>query len=251
MTDQHDEFDTESVSLVAHELKTPVGAAKGFLDLLEHSGPLNDQQQVFMNRVRSSLDQMYTLITSLLDYTRIVSATSLEYSTVDVHTVIEGALDLLKDSAAQRGVTIHLQENPSPVYVPVDVRLFRYVIGNLLSNAVKYNKQGGEVWVTVIEEDDSVQVDVRDNGLGIAESALSRVFDRFYRAVKKNENGKIDGSGLGLAICESIIKLHQGRIWVESVLGEGSTFSFVIPTQLEGKPEPAPALSESNTGTAD
>jgi len=118
-----------------------------------------------------------------------------------------------------------------------DKRLLGHVISNLLSNAIKYNKRDGEVWIDINEQGSMARVDVRDNGIGIAEEMQRRVFERFFRGVKKNENGRIEGSGLGLAICQSIVDLHGGRIWVEkSVLGEGSTFSFVVPIQPHNAP---------------
>jgi signal transduction histidine kinase len=238
MTDQHDDYDSELISLVTHELKTPVGAASGFLDLVEHTGELTEKQQYFIGRVRSSLARMEKLIAALLDYTRIHSGIELERSVVNIHALIDENLDLLRDIAAQRSITIHLQEERKALVALVDKRLLGHVISNFLSNAVKYNKTGGNVWVTVKEQGSTVRVDVRDDGIGINDYAQSRVFDRFYRAVKSNENGKIEGSGLGLAISQSIVDLHKGRIWLESKLGEGSTFSFTVPIQPEKETVP-------------
>jgi signal transduction histidine kinase len=231
MTNNLDDFDSDLISIVAHDLKTPVSAARGFLDLVEHSGPINEMQLKFLERTRSSLSRMEKLIASLLDYARISSGIELERSVVDIHSLVLEAFELFKDIAAQHTITIHLQEDPKPVFALVDRRLLGHVISNLLSNAIKYNNENGEVWIEVSEQGETVRVEVRDNGMGINEYAQERVFDRFYRAVKKNKNGRIEGSGLGLAICQSIIDLHEGRIWVESTLGEGSKFSFIVPIQ--------------------
>lgn len=231
MTNNLDDFDSDLISIVAHDLKTPVSAARGFLDLVEHSGPINETQLKFLERTRSSLSRMEKLIASLLDYARISSGIDLDRTVVDIHMLVEESIELFQDIASQHEINIHWQEDTKPVIALVDRRLMGHVISNLLSNAIKYNNEGGEVWIKVNEKGENVRVEVRDNGIGINEYAQERVFDRFYRAVKKNKNGKIEGSGLGLAICQLIVNLHAGRIWVESTLGEGSTFSFIVPIQ--------------------
>ena len=231
MTNNLDDFDSDLISIVAHDLKTPVSAARGFLDLIEHSGPVNEMQLKFLERTRSSLSRMEKLIASLLDYARISSGVDLDRTVVDIHSLVQEAFELFKDIAAQHKISIHLQDDPKSIFALVDRRLLGHVISNLLSNAIKYNNESGEVWIAVSEQGEMVRVEVRDNGIGINDYAQERVFDRFFRAVKKNKNGKIEGSGLGLAICQSIIDLHGGRIWVESTLDEGSKFSFVVPIQ--------------------
>ena len=241
MADQHNDYDADLISIVTHELKTPVGAIKGFLDLVEHAGELNETQMQFLSKAQIALTRMEQLIAGILHYTKISAGVALTRTEVDLNALVANAYKHLKDIADQRSVVIHVPEKTEPAIVLADKQLLEHVLTNLLSNAIKYNKKSGEVWVTVQKQDDAaVRVDVKDNGIGISPHAQTQVFKQFYRAVKKNENGKIEGSGLGLAICQSIVEMHQGRIWVESELEQGSTFSFTIPSQPKSAPESAP-----------
>jgi signal transduction histidine kinase len=231
MTDQLDDYDSELISIVAHDLKTPVGAARGFLDLVEHGGPLNELQKQYLGKAFGALERMERLIASLLDFAKLESDIEMELSITDMHMLIAESVKLLTDVAKQQDVTIHYNDSADPIFALFDARLLSHVLSNLLSNAIKYNRKGGEVWVEVKDGTDAILVDVRDNGMGMSEFVQQHAFERFYRGVKKNENGQIEGSGLGLGICLSIIERHGGKIWVESTLGEGSTFSFTMPVK--------------------
>ncbi len=220
--------DSELISMVVHDLKSPVSAARGFMELIEQTGPLTPQQKHFINRAFTALSRMDRLITSLLDFTQIESGLVLELKKINIVDVVDEALDLYMDIAGHENIVVNIDMPESGVICEVDERLISHVINNLLSNAIKYNREGGQVWVTVSEVDENLKVSVRDSGIGIPTASLPRVFERFYRAHKDHEN-KADGSGLGLAITKSIIELHHGRIWVESEQAVGTEFVFTMP----------------------
>jgi signal transduction histidine kinase len=244
---------TEWLHTVAHDLKTPINSVRGCIDLVLNSGPLTERQEHYLNRAMAGLQRMEHLVSRLLDLSWVDTDSELELSEVSLQSVVEDAVDLLKDAAEQQGITVHVISDDKISSVSVDSRRLLQVMDNLLSNAIKYNQQGGEVTVTISHETDFVKVSVHDTGIGISEKDQEHVFDRYFRArdgVKK----KIEGSGLGLAITQGIIAKHHGRIWVESELGKGTTFIFTLPLPTEivegddGHQEVAQNLGEGPEG---
>lgn len=228
MPDLRDDYDSQLISIVAHDLKTPVSAVRGFLDLIGQLGELNDPQLKYFDRAHLALDRMENLITTLLDFARLESGTRrLHRADVDMVALIESCADFLIEVAAKRNIQFHLQLGNIPIIALIDTDLMNHVITNLLSNAIKYNRDGGNVWVSITKTANDVRVDVRDSGIGISLSDQEHVFDRFFRANRKDKS--VEGTGLGLAICKTAIDLHGGRIWVTSEAGVGSTFSFTVP----------------------
>jgi two-component system, OmpR family, phosphate regulon sensor histidine kinase PhoR len=228
MTDQ--DFDAELINIVAHDLKTPVSAAKGFIDLVQQLGPLNERQLHFSERALAALDRMEQLIGDLLDYARLEGGVTLKASDCDVSALISDAVDLMEDVAARRGIKINVEGVTQKAIVKGDSRLLGQVINNLISNAIKYNRENGQVEVIIHHYKDHIRVDIRDAGIGIPPEDIPHVFERFFRSQLATE-AKIDGTGLGLAITRSILQMHGGQIWVESVVGEGSMFSFTLPAK--------------------
>lgn len=231
MPDLREDYDSQLISIVAHDLKTPVSAVRGFLDLIQQLGALNEPQLKYFDRAHLALDRMEQLITSLLDFARLESGTRrLHQVDVDLVALIETCADFLIEIAAKRNISLHLQLGNVPMIAPADKDLIHHVITNLLSNAIKYNREGGDVWVSVSKMPSEIRVDVRDNGIGISISDQQHVFDRFFRANRKDKS--VEGTGLGLAICKTAIDLHGGRLWVVSEVGLGSTFSFTLPVGI-------------------
>lgn len=250
MNDHKDEFESDLISITAHDLKTPVSAARGFMDLILHSGPLNEAQVRYWEKAMSALDRMERIIVSLLDLARLEDGLVLEIETCDLCELAQEAVELLGPMAAQRNITIIFESAAGAVMLNADERLLYQVISNLISNAIKYNVDGGEVHVVARVERGQARLDVGDTGIGIPADELAQVFKRFYRTTRR-ETRKIEGTGLGLTIAEAIIEAHGGRIWVESVLDKGTTFSFVLPissskrTTRRGK---SPAGRKTGTG---
>ncbi len=226
MSVQSDEFDL--LNTFAHDLKTPLGAVRNFMDLVEQNGELNDKQQYFLRRADDAVDRMLRLINELLEYSRVGSAPKLTLAEVYLDRLVEDNIILLEGLLAQKRLRLHLDIDPDLSPVEGDARMLNNVITNLLVNAIKYNKPDGEIFVVMGNDSNMVRVTIRDTGIGIAEQDLPRIFDRFYRA-KNRTSEKIEGTGLGLAIVKTVVQRHGGQVYASSTIGVGSTFSFTLP----------------------
>ena len=232
MTSEHGDYDTDPFSIVAHDLKTPIAAVKGFLELIQHSGPLNVSQEHFAERAMGGLLRMEQLVTNLLDFARLEADMPFQYSECALEKMIRESAEMLEEQAARREIGIEMALDGDYGQITGDVRFLSQVITNLLSNAIKYNVDQGRIHVTIANADDHVRVDIRDTGVGIPAEDLPHVFERFFR-VREHRKQRIEGTGLGLAVAAAVVEKHGGRIWVESVHGEGSTFSFTLPRKQQ------------------
>ena len=222
-----DRIKSEFVTTVSHDLRSPLTAILGYIELIERAGPLNETQFEFVERVRISVEQITALVTDLLDLGRIESGLDTSKELTNLGRLSRYALDGLRTTA--RGREIDLQGSISdqlPAVYGDPVRL-RQMIANLLENAIKYTPQGGQVRLEAQAEDDQVILRIRDTGPGIPASDQPYLFDKFFRA--SNVPDDSTGTGLGLSIVKSIVEQHQGRIWLESQIGAGTTFTVVLP----------------------
>lgn len=226
MSVQTDDFDL--LNTFAHDLKTPLGAVKNFIDLVEQSGELNDRQQYYARRAEDAIERMLRLINELLEYSRVGAAPKLTLSEVYLDRLIEDNIIMLEGLAAQKRIRIHLDIAADLSPVEGDARMLNNVITNLLTNAIKYNRMDGEIFIALGNDSNMVRVTIRDTGIGISEQDLARVFDRFYRA-KTRTGEKIEGTGLGLAIVKTVVQRHGGQVYASSKVDAGSTFSFTLP----------------------
>lgn len=249
----NDDIHFDLLRLVAHEMKTPLNAVQGFIELIEAGGPLTDRQKHFRDRALSGLDRMDHLIGALLDMAKLEGDLKLNFTDCDLRSLIETTVDLVENLAVRRGIRIYTDIAPDVEWVSGDPQWLGQVITNLLSNAIKYNRDDGEVWITVANDPDFISISVRDTGNGIAPDEQERVFNWFFRS-RHIDKAKIEGTGLGLAITKSIVQKHHGHIWLESVPGEGSTFSFTLPRRrrmtdgYQREIETAAAAGEGNDG---
>ncbi|MBZ0302968.1 MAG: HAMP domain-containing histidine kinase [Anaerolineae bacterium] len=225
---EEDIFGSDLLSVVAHDLKSPISAVRGYLELLPQAGSLNEVQAKYCARAVAGLDRMEGLITAMLEMSRLEKGEALQYADCDLGIIARSAVDLVEGQARQSGITIHVQIDPGLSLVHGDRRLLGQVINNLLTNAIKYNREQGSIWIVVSNQPDFVRVDIRDNGVGIPEEDQPHIFNQFFRAGNSAKT-RASGSGLGLAIVKAIIDKHQGYVWVSSVEEEGSTFSFTVP----------------------
>lgn len=237
--DQHD-YETDLISVVAHDLKIPISAAKGFVELLPQLGPLTDQQKHFVKRAMEALDRMQALVSDLLDYSRLDNGIHFKREQTDLRNLIEQTLSLLNDRATERKIDIHINIRPDAAYIFADAQLMRHVTDNLISNAIKYNRDDGNVWIQSHPTDSGITVEIRDTGEGIAPEDLPRIFERFFRA-RRDSDSRVEGSGLGLAIVEAVIRMHGGSIDVNSTPGEGTSILFTLPYPTESHPADMPA----------
>lgn len=222
-----DRIKSEFVTTVSHDLRSPLTAILGYVELIERAGPLNEGQSEFVERVRISVEQITALVTDLLDLGRIESGLDTSKEQTNLGSLSRYALDGLRTTARGRGVELQgtIPDQLPDVYGD-PVRL-RQMIANLLENAIKYTPQGGKVSLEAQSEDDQVILRVSDTGPGIPASDQPYLFDKFFRA--SNVPDDSTGTGLGLSIVKSIVEQHQGRIWLESQIGEGTTFTVVLP----------------------
>jgi signal transduction histidine kinase len=226
---------TEFVSFISHELKQPMTSMKGYTDLLMKGigGPLNEQQQQFLEVVSANTRRMDRLISDLLDISRIEAGRLwLETGTVRPERVTEDATRAFEQAVAEKNQALSVEMAPELPTLQGDRERLIQVLTNLISNASKYTPEGGRITVRVqtTKEDGQewVRWDVRDTGIGMNQEDLDRLFTKFFRS-DSPEVRNVKGTGLGLFITRSIVEMHGGEVLVESALGEGSTFSLLLP----------------------
>jgi PAS domain S-box-containing protein len=224
---QIDRLKNEFVHTVSHDLRSPLTAILGYVDLLDRVGPINDQQREFIHRVQNSVQSITSLVNDLLELGRIEAGFDNQQEVVPLEGILRFALETLDGQITEK--KLNLQLNLPTDIPPVrgnPIRL-RQMLDNLIGNAIKYTPEGGEISVTVEAQNGQIILRISDNGPGIPPADQSHIFEKFYRA--SNVPKGVGGSGLGLAIVKSIVDNHQGRIWVDSLLGQGATFTVVLP----------------------
>jgi two-component system NtrC family sensor kinase len=223
-----DRIKSDFVSTVSHDLRSPLTAILGYVDLVERAGPLQDLQKSFLDRIQFSVHNITTLVDDLLNLGRIEAGFDTRKEHVDLSIFIHQAIDELNPKFLQSKIKLktNVPDTSKQIYAsPIQMR---QLLTNLLTNAVKYSEAETAISVTLQEKDDQLILQIADQGFGIPAVDLPYIFDKFYRS--GNIIGtEIPGSGLGLAIVKSIVENHQGRIWVDSTMGQGSTFTIVFP----------------------
>jgi two-component system NtrC family sensor kinase len=227
-----DRIKSEFVTTVSHDLRTPLTSIQGYVELLPQVGSLNEQQENFIRRVRQSLSLITELISDLLDVGRIEAGLNLEMSACDPLEIIENVIQNLQPQAEEKQQELRWEAPDSLPMIQGNVTRLRQVMNNLINNAIKYTPEGGWIAVSAAEDDGHIVIRVSDNGVGIPVKQQPYIFDKFYR-VETEDTADIEGTGLGLAIVKAVVEKHNGRVWVESKLNEGSTFSVVLPALEE------------------
>ena len=217
------------ISNISHELRTPLASLSALVETLQ-DGALDDpvMAQRFLNHMERELAAMTQIVEELLELSRIESHRAPFFMQLTpVASLIAEPVERMLPQAERAGltVTVDAPDDLPPVFA--DAERIQRVLTNLLHNAIKFTPGGGTVRVTARSEGQRVLISVSDTGVGIAREDLSRIFERFYKADRARSGG---GTGLGLAIAKHIIQGHRGQIWVESVEGQGSTFTFSLPT---------------------
>lgn len=223
------EMRKDFVANVSHELRTPVASLRAVVGALQ-SGAIDDPEvaERFLGSLDAEVERLSRLLEDLLNLSELESGKKgLCRSTMALRKLVEDVVQDLLASAESAGVSVHINL-PDELNAHLDGQQFRQVMVNLLDNAIKYTPGGGSVEIFGREADDFVTMSVRDTGIGIPIQDLDRIFERFYR-VDKGRSRKMGGTGLGLAIVQNIVEAHGGRVMVESEVGEGSTFTIVLP----------------------
>lgn len=231
------------VTFVSHQLKSPVVAAKQYLDVLlfTSSTDMAPQMRDWLARAQARLDEMLGLIQDWLELARIDRGMLGEAgATCHVGPVVAEVLEASRAQAQAAGVSLCDEAAGTALVVGGDAASLATVLSNLVTNGIKYNKVGGSVTVRARAEDASCRIDVEDTGIGIAADALPRLFEEFFR-IKTDQTRDIPGTGLGLAICRRLLTAMGGRIAVASQPGQGTTFVVRLPLA------PAPSAAAGDT----
>jgi PAS domain S-box-containing protein len=234
-----DTLKSEFVATVSHDLRSPLTLMRGYATMLEMVGELNEQQQGYVRKIISGVENMSRLVNNLLDLGRIDLGVGLQVEHVTVLDIIERATSALQLQAAQKNIDLSVElSKDMPHAVEADQALLHQAVYNLLENAIKYTPDNGRVTIRTSSQPGYLIFAIEDSGIGIAADDLPRLFEKFYRG-KQREARAQQGSGLGLAIVHSIATNHGGRVWVDSIIGKGSTFYLQIPLTQPKEPKSA------------
>src|SRR5690606_21165335 len=234
---KNDTFRREFIADISHELKTPIFTAQGYVHTLL-DGAMEDKnvRYKFLKRAAKSLNTLDKLVQDLLTLNQMESGVvKFNFEEVDLKAIILELIEQLEDKADKRDVLIRFYFDKSKNFLThADKDKISQAIQNLIANAIKYNQEGGEVSIHLKAGKKNLKVEVKDNGKGIPQEDLNRIFERFYR-VEKSRSREKGGTGLGLAIAKHILEGHKSKISVISTVGKGSVFSFTLPLVKSSK----------------
>jgi len=225
-----DRMKSEFLSTAAHELRTPLTSILGFSEILLKRKLDEERQNRFLKIINEESVSLSALINDLLDLSRIESGRGfrIKKAPTDIGGIIQENVHLFRSQTDEHTFKVNFARGL--VKIEADKDKINQVMENLISNAVKFSPQAGKITVSIEEVKDKLKISISDNGIGIPKKDLPHIFEKFYRAESASKLA-IGGTGLGLAISKYIIESHGGRIWAESKLGRGSTFSFTLPTK--------------------
>lgn len=223
-----DTMKSEFVATVSHDLRSPLTLMRGYATMLME-GEINEQQQGYVRKIITGVENMSRLVNNLLDLGRIEIGVGLQVENVSVLDIIERVTSALQLQATQKNIALNIElAKDMPHVVEADQALLHQAVYNLVENAIKYTPENERVGIRTTTQSNSLTFIVEDSGIGIAEDDIPHLFEKFYRG-KQREARAQHGSGLGLAIVHSVATNHGGKVWVESVVGKGSTFYLQIP----------------------
>lgn len=223
------------VAMASHELRTPLTAIKGFVStLLQDDSYDAESRREFHMIIDQECDRLTRLINDLLNTARIEAGESLKpnYTQVDIRALLEKVVTIQRQATHKHRVLLEAPDE-MPIIIGDEDKLDQ-TLTNLMNNAIKYSPGGGDVTlIAKVLPDDQIEIRVRDQGIGIPQDHLGKVFEKFHR-VNNEDNRKIYGTGLGLYLVKHLVEdIHYGKIWVESEIGKGSDFIFRIPTHID------------------
>jgi signal transduction histidine kinase len=222
---------SEFLANMSHELRTPLNAIIGFSEVLGERmfGELNEKQAEYTDDILSSGRHLLSLINEILDLSKVEAGRmELELTTFDLPLAIDNARTFVRERAIKHGINLDVTVDERLGDFVGDERKIKQILLNLLSNAVKFTPEGGRIGIKARQTDGSVEISVSDTGIGIALEDQPKIFEEF-RQVGGDYAHKTEGTGLGLTLAKKFVELHGGKIWVESEVGKGSTFTFTLP----------------------
>ncbi|NPV63343.1 MAG: PAS domain-containing sensor histidine kinase [Methanotrichaceae archaeon] len=236
---ENDEIKSEFISTASHELRTPLTVINSYTEMFEEGllGDLTPIQREKIQVIHSQTDHMIRLVEDMLDTMRLeskkfkINMVSIQLEKIATNVVAElGRLAGLKEH------TVKIESSGRIPVVMGDERRIKQVFNNLLTNAIRYTPKKGCIVVRIEDEHDFLLVSISDNGIGIPKKDHEKIFEKFFTGRKVSLTRESGRMGLGLAIAKGIVEAHQGRIWVESEVGKGSTFFFTLPKYDPGSP---------------
>lgn len=234
-----DEAKDDFVSMASHQLRTPLTSAKGYVSMVLEgdAGKINEQQRKLLTQAYYSSQRMVYLIADLLNVSRLRTGKFIiENSPVNLAEVVEQEMDQLEKEAATRSVVIHYAKPKQFPTLLLDETKLRQIIMNFADNAIYYTPAGGEVAVSLVETEKTVEFRIKDNGIGVPKKEQPHLFTKFYRA-NNARKARPDGTGLGLFMAKKVIIAQGGSLIFESKEGKGSTFGFVFSKAKHALPE--------------
>jgi signal transduction histidine kinase/CheY-like chemotaxis protein len=237
---------SDFLASMSHELRTPLNAVIGFSDVLldRMFGDLNERQDEYVRDIRNSGRHLLELINEILDLSKVEAGRmELDVTAVSLPDLIESGVAMVRERATRHGIALATDVEPMLGTTEGDELKLKQVVLNLLSNAVKFTPDGGSVKVSARRTQGEARVSVSDTGIGIAEADKERIFAAFQRGDRAVRT-TAEGTGLGLTLSKRIVDLHGGRLWMESELGVGSTFSFALPLIRDELPTPTASQEE-------
>jgi len=232
---EKDRIKSEYVLRVSHDIKEHLSAIESCLDPVVEgiTGELNSRQKDLIQRAQQRTDKLLFFVKALLEITRIKLSRHIEMGEFSLKKTVESALNFVDAKAKAKEIIITSNIEPAVDKIYGAQIYIEETIANLLANSVKYTLPKGKVNISVMDKGDSVLIKVNDTGIGIPKEEIPRLFDEFYRASNAREIER-EGTGLGLSIAKQVVERHRGRIWVESELGQGSTFYILLPKGFKG-----------------
>lgn len=214
---------------IAHDLRNPLAAANGYIDLIDKLGELDTDQKQYLGKAQNTIQRLYESLNELIDLAWLEAGIPLDHVVLQLEAPIRNAIKSLEAAASQKKVTfvISIQEPLPPIMG--DAKRLQQAIYNLIHNALLYSYAGSIVVIHAWGDAREVIFSVADQGIGIARKELDTIFDRFYRSQDERVKA-LQGNGLGLTVAKRIITIHAGTLWVNSALESGSKFSFAIPS---------------------
>ncbi|TWR24141.1 HAMP domain-containing protein [Mucilaginibacter achroorhodeus] len=227
---ERDEAKTNFIATISHELKTPISSIKMSLKLMkdERVGQMNAEQQQLLEHINDDSDRLLKITSELLELSQVETGNiQLNFIPVDPTKIVDYAIESVNFQAEQKGVKLEVVKDDNLPDVNADVEKTAWVLVNFLSNALRYSSERSKVVIAVKNKGTEVEFSVTDTGKGIDEKYQKRLFDRYFQVPTDGQNKS--GSGLGLAISKDFIEAQNGKIWLKSAIGEGSTFAFSLP----------------------
>lgn len=223
-----DRLKNDFINTISHDLRSPLTSVFGYMELIELSGPLNEDQRDFHERLKASVKHMTGLVNELLDLGRLEAGFDMRREMVHLDNVLDYSLDVYESEVKKKNIRLQRDISENLKLLRANPIRIRQMIDNLVGNAIKYTPTNGDVSINMSMQGNQLVLQVKDSGPGIPPNEQVRIFEKFFRA--SNRPIGVEGSGLGLAIVKSIVESHQGRVWVESKVGVGSTFIVILPT---------------------